>query len=526
MKSELLKNIIINNHFEKIKPSLILDQTSSKAVFCSPLYGVSKSLLAINLFETDGQIVILLPDSKSAEEINVELNILGLGNSLILFEEFTTEAIQERLTKISKLKKFVLISTYDLLAFNLPVKEQLEKTTTLIQPGEKTGYDELIEYLNFLNYQKEKFVGAPGEFSVRGSIIDFWSYSERNPVRLEYDGDFLESIRFFDPESQRSIEMTESISLAGNLEQGRELTSGIFEYLDTPIIIASSFELQNLNPKAEKIADGNLITNKKIKGSIESDLEDEFPEPVENKSQEPVQTLLDYNDFLKTEGTRWILEEEILSSQNRIELGFSETPAINSNYEILFKVLKDYSEKNYEIVIASENELQTVRLNDLLSEFKIELAELIDSGRIKLETLAIKEGFLHHKDKLLLLTDYQIFNKPYRTKLPAKKKYKKSKSKAFASIERGDYVVHETYGIGKYAGLQTINIGETKQESMRLLYNEGGVVYVNLNYLNLVKKYSSGENLKPTLSTLGSGEWEKRKSRTKKKIKEAARELI
>ena len=526
MKSTLLKILINNNHFEKIKPSLILDQTSSKAVFCSPLYGVSKSMLAINLFETDGQIVILLPDSKSAEEINVELNILGLGNSLILFEEFTSEIVQERLTKISKLKKFVLISTYDLLTLNLPVKEQLEKTTTLIQPGEKTGYDELIEYLNFLNYQKEKFVGAPGEFSVRGSIIDFWSYSERKPVRLEYEGDFLESIRFFDPESQRSIEKTESVSLSGSLEQGGELTSGIFDYLNNPIMITSSFEIQNLNQKPEKFLNGNLIIDGKFNATLEFDLDNEFPEPVESENLEPVKTLLDYNDFLKTEGTRWIIEEEIASSQNRVELGFSEVPAINSNYEILFKVLIEYSEKNFDIVLASENELQTSRLKDLLSEFKEELAELIEAGEIKFETLPIKEGFLDNQNKFLLLTDYQIFNKPYRTKLSAKKKNKKSKSKAFASIERGDYVVHETYGIGKYAGLQTINIGETKQESMRLLYNQGGVVYVNLNYLNLVKKYSSGENLKPTLSTLGSGEWEKRKSRTKKKIKEAARELI
>ena len=526
MNSKSLNRITNHDHFKEIKSGLIWDQKSSKVVFCSPLYGVSKSLLALNLFETEGQIVLLLPDSKSAEEINVELNILGLGDSLILFEEFTPEAIQERLTKISKLKKFVLISTYNLLVLNLPVKEQLEKTTTLIQPGEKVGYAELIEYLNFLNYQKEKFVGAPGEFSIRGSIIDFWSYSERNPVRLEYDGDFLESIRFFDPESQRSIEKTESVSLSGSLKQEGELTSGIFDYLDKPLMIASSFELQNLNHTPPKIFNGEKYIDEKNELIKEFDLDDEFPEPVEKETQSLAKPEFAYNDFLKKEGTRWIIEEEISTSQSRIELGFSQVPAINSNYEILFKVLKDYSDKNFEIVIASENELQTTRLKELLSEFKVEIADLIETGKLKLETLPVKEGFIYSEGKLLLLTDYQIFNKPYRTKLSERKKYKKSKSKAFASIKNGDYVVHETYGIGKYAGLQTINIGETKQESMKLHYNEGGVVYVNLNYLNLVKRYSSSENLKPTLSTLGSGEWERRKNRTKKKIKEAARELI
>ncbi|MGB5529472.1 MAG: transcription-repair coupling factor [Ignavibacteriaceae bacterium] len=526
MNSKSLNRITNHDHFKEIKSGLIWEQKSSKVVFCSPLYGVSKSLLALNLFETEGQIVLLLPDSKSAEEINVELNILGLGGSLILFEEFNTEAIQERLTKISQQKKFVLISTYDLLKLNLPDKKQLEKTTTLIQQGEKIGYAELIEYLNFLNYEKEKFVGAPGEFSTRGSIIDFWSYSERNPVRLEYDGDFLESIRFFDPESQRSIEKTESVSLSGSLKQEGELISGIFDYLDKPIIIASSFELKNLNQTHQKIFTGGKYIDEKNELIKEFNLDDEFPKQVEKENQSLTQPPFAYSDFLKIEGTRWIIEEEISTSQSRIELGFSQVPAINSNYEILFKVLKDYSDKDFDVVIASENELQTSRLKELLSEFKVEIADLIESGKLKLETLPVKEGFLHQKEKILLLTDYQIFNKPYRTKFSERKKYKKSKSKAFASIKNGDYVVHEIYGIGKYAGLQTINIGETKQESMKLLYNEGGVVYVNLNYLNLVKKYSSSENLKPTLSTLGSGEWEKRKSRTKKKIKEAARELI
>jgi len=526
MKSEILNRIINSYHFEKLKSGLIQNQESSRALFCSPLYGVSKSLLVLNFFETNKQIVLLLPDSKNAEEINVELSILGLGEYLVLFDEFTPEAIQEKLTKISRLKKFVLISTYELLTIMLPVKEKLEKATTLIQSGGKIKYDELIEYLNFLNYQREKFVEAPGEFSVRGSMIDFWSYSEHNPVRLEYDGDFLESIRFFDPESQRSIEKKESVSLSGSLEQGGEFTSGIFEYLDKPILIASLFELQNLNPKPEDFFYEGDSIDEKNKPKKEFDPDDDFPEPVAKDIQAQKQPLWDYNDFLAIEGARWIIEEEISSSPDRIELGFSQAPTINSNYEILYKILMEYSDNNYDVVLTSENELQTTRLKELLSEFKVELADLIDTGRLKLETLPIKEGFIHNENKLLLLTDYQIFNKPYRTKLPEKKKYKKSKSKAFASIKRGDFVVHETYGIGKYAGLETISIGETKQESMKLLYSEGGVVYVNLNYLSLVKKYSSGENLKPTLSTLGSGEWERRKTKTKKKIKEAARELI
>ncbi len=526
MKSEILKRIVNISSFDEVIAKLRQLNEQTNNLFCSPLFGVSKSLLILRFSGTENQIVLLLPDSKSAEEIFVELNLLGLAEQLILFEDFTNEVVQEKLTKISRQKKFILISTYELLALKLPAKKQVEKTTTLIQAGGKIKYDELIEYLNLLNYQRDQFVEAPGEFSVRGSIIDFWSYSEHNPARLEFDGDFLESIRFFDPESQRSIEKLENVSLAGSMGQKEELTSDIFGYLENPLIIASSFELQNRSFKSKSFIADEGVDENKNDSNVQVISDEDFPEVGEAEISDKDLLTLNFNEILEKEKTRWILEEEISSSSGRIDLGFSEAPIINSNFQILFSVLKDYSEKNYDIILTSENELQTSRLKELLSEFNESLAGLIESQKIKLETLPIKEGFLHKQEKILLLTDYQIFNKPYRSKLPQKKKYSKSKSKAIASITKGNYVVHENYGIGKYLGLVTITIGEAKQESMKLLYNEGGVVYVNLNYLSLVKRYSSNENLNPTLSTLGTGEWERRKTKTKKKIKEAAKELI
>ncbi|MCU0406501.1 MAG: DEAD/DEAH box helicase, partial [Ignavibacteriaceae bacterium] len=522
MKSKALNRILNIDAFNEAVAKLQTPYESKQIINCSPLYGVSKSLLVLRLSKAENQLVLLLPDSKAAEELYVELNLLGLTEQTILFEEFTKESIQEKLTKLSRQKKVILISTYELVSLKIPAKEHIHKNTTVIQAGGQIKYDELIEYLNLLNYQKDNFVEAPGEFSVRGSIIDFWSYSEQVPVRLEFDGDFLDSIRSFDPESQRSFEAVETVSLAASFEKRDESKSDIFEYLENPIIVASSFEMNNttFNSKNTNVIDA---VNSPIADSVN---DDEFPEPDESASVKDNRISISSNDILNKEKIRWLLEEEISSSLDRIELGFTEAPPVNSNFKILFSVLKEYSEKNYEVILTSENELQTSRLTELLLEYNGELAELISTQKIRLETLPIKQGFIHNKEKILLLTDYQIFNKPYRSKLPHKKKYSKVKSKALASIKKGDYVVHENYGIGKYAGLQTINIGEAKQESMKLLYNEGGVVYVNLNYLNLVKKYSSNENLTPALSTLGTGEWEKRKSRTKKKIKEAARELI
>lgn len=512
-------------------------------LFISPLYGSAKVFLVNKLIERRKQVVVLLPDVQAVSEFSVELSELGLENILISLSEFNPETLQEKITDISKRKKFILVSTYDLINHQFPSRENIEQTTTRIEMGGDLSYEDLIGYFNLLNFQKDKFVEAPGDFSVRGSIIDFWSYSEKSPARLEFDGDFLESIRYFDPESQRSIETTGQVTLAGSLTNNNISNysnfTDVFNFLEDPLFLVSLFDLQNLDDEKVNLFAG-AAAGEPEQEEVESPLsmDEDVPETgkeeteveKENEASADAVEKISPSDLFSKPGTGWIIEEELSGNNDRLEIGLSEAPTINGNYEILFNTLKQYSSSDFSIIITAENELQSARLKDLLGEFKEELAELLESGRVKIETLAIKKGFLHRNEKILILTDYQIFNKPYRAKTPASKKYKKSKSKTFASIKRGDFVVHEDYGIGKYVGLETIKIGEVDQESMKILFAAGGVVYVNLNYLTLVKKYSSNktdtQGLAPTLSTLGTGEWENTKHKTKKKIKEAARELI
>jgi len=505
----------------------IISNPDKKQFYISSLTGSFKSLFLSKLIEKEKQVFVLLPEIKLVEELFVELSILGLSDKLIPITEFKPVSLQEKLTGINKREAFILISSYNILNCELPPKEKFEQQTTRINVGGGIKYDELLEYLNLLDYQKDKFVSAPGEFSQRGSIIDFWSFSEPNPIRLEFDGDFIESIRYFEPDSQRSIQFADTVSLAAAFGENNSIsnTATIFDYLSDPIILASSYELKNLKGKSinsfEKV---NEIIKSPITHEVEFD-EDEFPEVQESFEPEVnISDTINPDKLFSTITARWLIEESLLAE--KIDLGFSEPPSINGNFEILFNILKEYSDNNFSVVITSENEFQTSRLHDLLVDFKEEISKLIETGKVKLFTLAIKSGFLHREEKILVLTDYQIFNKPYRTKISSKQKKKKSRSKEFASIHKGDFVVHENYGIGKYAGLETIKIGDADQESMKILYNEGGVVYVNLNYLNLVKKYSSSETITPTLNTLGTTDWTNTKAKAKRKIKEAARELI
>lgn len=502
-------------------------QPGRNRIYVSPFHGSSRQLLITFLSGLEKQILVLCPTLQEVNEIKVELSILGLGEIVISVDEFQPETIQERLTELTKKEKFVFISTYDLLTRNLPSQKEINKNTTYIEIGGNLTYNDLIEYLNTINYNSDKYVDSPGMFSVRGSIIDFWSYSERLPVRLEYDGDFLESIRHFDPENQRSLDKLTSVSLASAIESSNdELNGSIFDYLTNPLIFANNYELEI------------TFVNKKENG-IEAAIEESIDEELKEDLYDGNTPEDEYNDDsypgaieevslpdLFVKNARWIIEDSLGQNEERINLDLIDPPMINSNFELLSRLVKDYSSKEFQITIAVENELQSRRLIELLSEFNENLSDLIDNGFVKIIVLPIKSGFISRESKLVLLTDYQIFNKPYRTKLSKLFKHKKSRVKDFASIKKGDFVVHENFGIGQYAGLETIKIGSVEQESIKILYAEGGVVYVNLNYLSLVKKFSSKENVKPRLSVLGSGEWKSTKKKVKSKIKDAARELI
>lgn len=215
----------------------------------TPLAGSLKSVFTKYLSEKENQIFLLLPDVQSLSEIKVELDILGC-NDIIVIDELNIEALQEKLTLISNKKNFILISTYEILNVILPAKNQIEKSTSKIQLGGGITYEEIIEYLNLLNYQKTKFVEGAGDFAVRGSIIDVWSYSEANPCRIEFDGDFIESIRHFDVESQRSADKVEFVSLAANFYYSDTVFSAdIFDYLNNPLILANKYELNSLLKK-------------------------------------------------------------------------------------------------------------------------------------------------------------------------------------------------------------------------------------------------------------------------------------
>lgn len=523
MKSEILEIFFKSNSIELLHQNF---NGKTDIKYISNLAGSSRSLTAVSVFKKYQKCVLFFNSVQEISETKVELSLLGFEKELVVFESLVREELQERLTDLANRKQFIMLAPYKLINIPLYTQKELSESTTNIEIGGELSYDDIIEYLNLLNYQNDKFVENPGEYAVRGSIIDFWSYSEKQPCRLEFDGDFLESIRHFDHESQRSSLSINSITLAAPLYADKEKSSTIFDYLKDAIVFASYIELNQLyvKKKKEKVIEEENDLDEELKSEL-------FEGQVKAKElieEEPTEDEFLFNSLneILSKGNHWLIEDELNQSENRISLGIFDTPIINSNYETLFNRLDEYSQKGFTTYIAVENELQLKRLRDLLTNFNDELKSLIESERVQIKILPLKKGFVIKSDQLMILTDYEIFNKPYRTKLSTKSKYKRTRAKDFASLKRGDFVVHENFGIGQYDGLQTIKIGNVDQESIKILYAEGGVVYVNLNYLSLVKKFSSKDNAAPRLSLLGSNEWKNTKKKVKAKIKDAARDLI
>lgn len=496
------------------------------------LPGSSRTITALQLKVKFDKVVLLVPSVRDVQEVATELKLMGSKTPVIQISEFNSKKIQETLNELSTLPGYFLVSTYELLLVKLPSKSDFSDNLYRINSGESITYDRLVALLGSYNYKKEKYVEQSGYFAQRGAIIDFWSHSESLPVRVEFDGDFIESLRFFDPDNQRSVQITESATISPELEELATNDENIFEddifdYINDAIILSEEFYLREASFKEVKITepDDEVKENGPEPVYDEDAFLDDFPDESTSSESETGMQKIDFLDITKKGNNTWLIETGI-QLEDSIPLEIAAAPSINSNYEVLFTTILRFSEQGYRMIIAVENEIQLDRLKDLLRNRKEDFSLMCEDGTISFTILPLREGFFLKKEKILILSDYQIFGKPFRTKVINYKRPAKSRRNELLSIKPGDYVVHEEYGIGRFAGLHNVKIGDIEQESVKLLFGEGGAVFVNLNYLHLIKKYSSKEGVEPRVSVLGTNTWENTKNKAKRKIREIARDLI
>lgn len=438
-----------------------------------------KSYLAIHLYQKNYSPFLICESFITARQVKSEIELLGFSEDSVLFtfeqEDIHSLSIEEFLSAVQK-KNYIIITTAKTLEQRVISKETFRKNQIEITLNSNINYDELIELLEGFGYTRQRFVETKGEYAIRGSIIDVYSYSHSTPLRIEFDGDKISSLRLFDAESQRSFQVVDSYSIYAIENNDFVIEENtVFDYITNPVLIAREIEL----------IDRDLSTLK----------------------------------------TKFIIEKEFQSSEI-INLNAKSIPVIKKNLEILELEFKKLLNNNYTIYIVAEQDSHLTRLKDLLMEYSEFFLEKIDDGTIKFETVPVLEGFILENQKIAVFPEHQIFDRPFYISSKVVKKPRTSSTQFLKTIQKGDYVVHSDFGIGKFIGLEQIKFNDSTHEAIKILFADNDVVYVNINYLNKIKKYSSKEGAVPKLSKPGSSEWKNTKQRIKEKIKDAVQELV
>jgi len=494
----------------------------------SNLVGSSLSFVISETFKKGDKPFLLIFNDK--EEAAYYLNDLEqlLGDKNVLFypgsyrrpyqiEETDNANVllrSEVLNRINSRKKPAVIVTYPTALFEKVVtKKELEKNTLKVTVGESLSLDFVNEILFEYKFKRVDFVTEPGDFSVRGGIIDVFSFSNDEPYRIEFFGNDIDSIRSFDIETQLSKELLKKVSIIPNIENKtlQENRESFLKYLSSKTIIFAknihliSGKLDKFFAKAEE--DFNTVS-KEIKHLKPEEL---FSNGTLFKKQIQEFTLVHF-------GAVNNLSES--SEIDRINFNTQPQPSFNKQFNLLIDHLEEYHKADFSNYIFCANEQQAKRFQDIFDDAEQE---------VHYETVVfpLHKGFVDIENKIVCYTDHEIFERYHKFRL--KNGYAKKQAitlKELNKLEIGDYVTHMDHGIGKFGGLQKIDVQGKKQEAIKLIYGERDILYVSIHSLHKISKFNGKDGKAPKIYKLGSGAWKKIKQKTKARVKHIAFNLI
>ena len=418
----------------------------------------------------------------------------------------------EVLNRISVSDKQYFVVTYPgALLENVFTKKKLEQNTLSIQQGDNISMDFLLETLQVFGFERVDFVGDPGEFSVRGGIVDIYSFANDQPYRLEFFGDEVDSIRLFDPGSQLSVKKYTKISILPNVQEqiDAEQRLSIFEFLP---------ENSLLWFKDYSICQGQIEKQFEQAKSLHVKLESPL------KHGRPEELFISKEHFDQVSLQKSVIEfgqAHYLNPEELFQYNSAPQPSFNKKFELLANNLNENKQSGMQNVIVVNNAKQIERLYSIFEDI---------GEDIQMETLLfpIHAGFIDRQEKLAIYTDHQIFNRYHRFRLKEgfKKKDKAITLKELHNLQAGDYITHIDHGVGQFSGLEKITVDEKQQEAIRILYKNNDILYISIHSLHRISKFVSKEGTPPRIDKLGSDSWKKLKQKTKKKVKEIAFDLI
>ena len=506
----------------------LLKDVSVQTIFCGGLCASSASLFSSVLVKQDVcPFVFVLGDLEEAGYFYHDLTQI-LGTEKVLFfpssfrrsikygqKDAANEILRtEVLSRLQKGEEGLCIVTYpDALAEKVVSRKELSDKTLKLNVGEKLDTTFITDVLHSYGFEYVDYVYEPGQYAVRGSIIDVFSFASEYPYRIDFFGDEVESIRTFEVESQLSREKKEGVAIVPDLAVTGEVTTSFLDFIPKETILAMRDFLW-LRERIQVVHD-EALTPQAI---AVQEAEENGGITLEGKLIDGSEFTVRALDFRRME----FGNKPTGTPDASITFSTAVQPIFHKNFDLVAGSFKDYLEQGYSLYICSDSTKQTDRIKAIFEDRgdKIQFTPV---------ERTIHEGFVDHTLHLCVFTDHQLFDRFHKYNLKSDKARSGKVALSLKELNQftpGDYVVHTDHGIGRFSGLVRIPNGDTTQEVLKLVFQNEDVVFVSIHSLHKVSKYKGKDGEAPRLNKLGTGAWEKLKDRTKAKIKDIARDLI
>ena len=445
----------------------------------------------------------------------------------------------EVLARLSAGNPIFIVSYPDALAELVVSKQHLDEKILKLSVGQQIPQVDVVHQLRDFKLQEVDYVYEPGQFAVRGSIIDVYSYSCEFPFRIDFFGDEIDTIRTFSIEDQLSKDKRESIEVVPELATGQTVKQCFLQFLEPSALVVMK-DYTYLHDCIEKIYNDGFSTQsltEQLEGATEMEAErirQEMKKELNLVSASDFQHALCEHvrvEFGKMAEGALVRKQEPMEeakghSNAVISFDMAPQPLFHKNFQLLAQTLEDYQLKGYTLYILADSQKQQQRLKDIFASEELEKYQI----QFKPVDKTIHEGFVDHEKKACFFTDHQIFDRYHKYNLrsdSARAGKMALTMKELQEMAPGDFIVHVDFGIGRFGGLVRVPTGDSYQEMIRIFYANHDIVDVSIHSLYKISKYRRGDTGEPPrLSILGSGAWDKLKNKAKKRIKDIARDLI
>jgi transcription-repair coupling factor (superfamily II helicase) len=416
--------------------------------------------------------------------------------------------------------KKVLITYPEALQEKVTVPNKLSSSIIYIKTADQLDVGQLLLQLSDYGFERTDFVYEPGQFAIRGGILDIYSFGNDKPYRIELFGNEVDSIRIIDPETQLSERKLLQVSIIPNVDTqfDDEERISLLDFLPENTIVW----MQDVDWCMEKISEASAELNSFLQ---QGNKDEKTPDANEDRMVRKNITEEDFitaKDFQEKIVSRHVVEFGYRSSLSSFEIEFNtrEQPAFNRRFDLLIQDLKDWEKKNFQLYLFAGNPAQLERLYSIFNDLKEEI-------HFTPIATSIHEGFIDEDLKIVCYTDHQIFQRYH--KYNVRQAYNKNKAltlKTLRELQPGDFVTHIDHGVGIFSGLQKLEANGKLQEVVRIIYKDSDILYVNINSLHKIAKYTGKEGTVPKINKLGSDAWNRLKEKAKSKVKEIAFDLI